>query len=71
LGTGFYTKATVTATIGGVSAHVSFAGLTPSLVGLYRANVQVPAGVMPGNAGPLVLVATYPSTGTTVITVAV
>jgi uncharacterized protein (TIGR03437 family) len=59
----FTTKATVTATIGGVSAPVSFAGLTATLVGLYQVNVQVPAGVTPGNAVPLVLVATEPSSG--------
>jgi uncharacterized protein (TIGR03437 family) len=37
-------------TIGGVPATVSYAGLTPSLVGLYQVNVIVPPGVTPGPA---------------------
>jgi uncharacterized protein (TIGR03437 family) len=32
-------------TIGGSTASVSFAGLTPGLVGLYQINAEVPAGV--------------------------
>jgi len=45
----------VTATIGGINAPVHFAGLAPGFVGLYQVNVQVPAGVTAGSAGPLVL----------------
>lgn len=45
----------VTATVGGVDAAVQWAGLTPGYVGLYQVNVQIPAGVSPGNAVPLVL----------------
>lgn len=44
-----------TATIGGVSAPVQFAGLTPGLVGLYQVNVQIPAGVTPGSEVALVI----------------
>ncbi|MBI4478483.1 MAG: hypothetical protein HY651_00505 [Acidobacteria bacterium] len=49
------TTTTVQAQIGGQTATVQFAGLTPGYVGLYRADVIVPAGVTPGNAVPLVL----------------
>jgi uncharacterized protein (TIGR03437 family) len=45
---------TVTLTIGGVNAQVYFAGLTPTLSGLYQVNAQIPAGVT-GDAVPLVI----------------
>jgi uncharacterized protein (TIGR03437 family) len=38
-----------TVTIGGVDAHVDFAGLTPSTVGLYQINLTVPPSVAAGN----------------------
>jgi uncharacterized protein (TIGR03437 family) len=44
----------VTATIGGQSATISFAGLAPTFVGLYQVNVQVPSGVS-GASVPVVL----------------
>jgi len=34
---------------------VHFAGLAPTYVGLYQVNVQIPEGVTPGSAVPLVL----------------
>jgi len=56
----FETTANVTATIGGIPAQVTFAGLTPTLAALYQVNVQVPTGVSPGVAVPLVVTATDP-----------
>ena len=46
---------TITATIGGVSAVVSYPKLSPLTTGLYQIAVTVPAGVSPGNAVPLVI----------------
>ncbi len=45
----------VTATIGGVAAKVTFAGLTPTLAGLYQVNATVPAGVIAGPDVPVIL----------------
>ncbi len=61
----FRTKANVTVTIGGVNAPVQFAGLTATLAALYQVNVQVPAGVTPGGAIPVVITANDPQTGAT------
>ena len=49
------TKSVVTVTIGGQNATVVYAGLVAGLVGLYQVNVDMPAGVTPGNAVPVVL----------------
>ncbi len=48
-------KTPVTVTIGGQTASVTFAGLAPGFAGVYQVNAQVPAGVAPGNAVPVVL----------------
>jgi uncharacterized protein (TIGR03437 family) len=56
----YQTKATVTATIGGVTVPASFAGLTPTLTALYQVNVPVPAGVPTGDAVQLYITATAP-----------
>ena len=45
----------VTATIGGVNAAVSFAGLAPGFVGLYQVNARVPEAVVPSAAVPVVI----------------
>jgi uncharacterized protein (TIGR03437 family) len=58
-----------TATIGGVPAPVSFAGLAPGYVGLYQVNVQVPQGVAAGDAVPVVLSASGTASNTVTISV--
>ena len=46
---------TPTVDIGGYPSTVTYAGLAPTLVGLYQVNVQVPASVIPGNTVPVVM----------------
>jgi len=46
---------TPTATIGGVNAPVTFAGLTPDAVGLAQFNILVPQGLPTGATQPLVI----------------
>jgi uncharacterized protein (TIGR03437 family) len=48
------TASGVTATIGGKTATVSFAGLAPNFVGLWQANIVVPAGLTQGDV-PLIV----------------
>ncbi len=56
-----YAANPVSLTIGGQTARVDFAGLVPTLTGLYQINAAVPSGVQ-GNAVPVVLtVAGQPS----------
>ena len=59
----YQTSANLAAMIGGVPATVLFSGLTATLASLYQVNVQVLAGVTPGNAVPLVITATDPKAG--------
>jgi len=46
----------ITATIGGQTARVTYAGAAPGMVGVYQVNVLVPVGT-PSGANPLVLTA--------------
>jgi uncharacterized protein (TIGR03437 family) len=48
-------KTPVSVTIGGQAATVTFAGMAPGFVGLYQVDAQVPAGVTPGDAVPVVM----------------
>lgn len=48
------TTNTFTASIGGLNATVTYAGLAPNLAGLYQINVTIPSGVASG-AQPLVI----------------
>jgi uncharacterized protein (TIGR03437 family) len=43
----------VTATIGGVNAPVSYAGVTPGAPGLYQVNLMVPSGIATGDKVPV------------------
>ncbi len=49
------TVVTPVITIGGMSAEVLFSGLTPAFVGLYQANVRVPASAPSGNQDLVVI----------------
>jgi uncharacterized protein (TIGR03437 family) len=46
---------TVTVTIGGQPARVTFSGLTPGYPGLYQVNAVVPGGIVTGDAVPVVI----------------
>jgi len=45
----------VTATIGGLEASISFAGLAPGFAALYQVDMPVPAGVTAGDAVPVII----------------
>lgn len=59
--------AAVTATVGGQPAPVQFAGLTPTFVGLYQVNVQIPSGLPPGPAALVLNVGGVPSNTVTLV----
>ena len=47
---------TVTVTIGGVNAAVKFAGAVPgAIAGLTQINAEVPAGLVPSTAAPVIV----------------
>jgi uncharacterized protein (TIGR03437 family) len=64
-----YTTTTPAVTIGGVSADVFFSGLAPGFVGLYQVNAQVPAGLAPDTAAPVVI--SMQGTASNTVTIAV
>jgi uncharacterized protein (TIGR03437 family) len=49
-------RTAVSVTVGGLSATVTFAGLTPGFMGLYQVNAILPSGVPTGNAVQVVLI---------------
>ena len=50
------TKAAPIVSIGGQKGAVSFGGLAPGFVGLNQVNVQVPAGLKPGNQSVVITI---------------
>ncbi len=61
----YHTNASVSVNIGGTTIPASFAGLTPSLAGLYQVNIQVPQGITTGTNLSIQIVANDKATGTT------
>ena len=64
-----YTASTVSVTIGGQPAKVSFAGLAPGYAGLYQINAKVPSGVPTGDQIPVVI--TVDGVSSPLVTIAV
>jgi uncharacterized protein (TIGR03437 family) len=52
----------ITVAFGGIHETAQFAGLVPSLAGVYQVNAQIPAGIS-GDAIPVTLTVTDPQTG--------
>jgi len=63
------TVAPTTVTIGGITTNAAFSGLAPGFAGLYQVDVQVPQGVSPGDAVPLLI--TVGGTQSNTVTIAV
>ena len=55
------TVAGVAASIGGVPATVSYAGLAPGIPALYQLNIQVPMGAASGAQQLIISINGYPS----------
>jgi uncharacterized protein (TIGR03437 family) len=66
----YATVATPSVTIGGLPATVVFSGIGPGYAGLYQLDVQIPAGVTPGDDVPLAISMPGSSTDTTTIAIA-
>jgi uncharacterized protein (TIGR03437 family) len=56
----------VTATVGGQTAAVQFAGQTPGFVALYQINIQIPGGVSPGSVDLVLTQRDVPSNTVTI-----
>jgi uncharacterized protein (TIGR03437 family) len=56
-------------TVGGVVTPLLFSGIAPGYAGLYQVNVQVPAGVAPGDDVPIVV--SMPNGASDTVTIAV
>jgi uncharacterized protein (TIGR03437 family) len=65
----YETVATPTVMIGGLPAMVIFSGVGPGYAGLYQLDVQIPAGVSPGNDVPLAISVGSSATDTTTIAI--
>jgi uncharacterized protein (TIGR03437 family) len=63
------TVAKATVTIGGKTAAVSFAGLSPGFAGLYQIDATVPSAVTPGNEVPVIVSIAGQTSPTTTIAV--
>jgi uncharacterized protein (TIGR03437 family) len=63
------TRVQPTVTIGGQPARVLFSGMAPGFVGLWQINAEVPQGVTPGPAVPLVITAEGRASNTVTIAV--
>ncbi len=59
---GLYTVNQITISFGGAHEPVQYAGLVPTLAGVYQVNAQIPAGLS-GDAVPVTLTMTDPQTG--------
>jgi len=60
-----WVTATVTATVGGASSKVSFAGLAPGFAGLWQINVKVPAGM----SGAVPVIVSAPGAASNTVTI--
>jgi uncharacterized protein (TIGR03437 family) len=64
-------QSTVTATVGGVKATANAVAAPGLVAGVFQVNVQIPAGVTPGNAVPISLTVAGTSTTQNGVTIAV
>lgn len=65
----YKTVETPMVTVGGVPAQVLFSGIAPGNAGLYQINLEIPAGVQPGDDVPIVV--TMPGGSTDTVTIGV